>query len=264
MKNKFLLSFVLILSIVIFSCCKKDVIIEDPAPAGNLVINFEHFLDDQIVVPDTYMYINAAGNVYSFYLVRYFISDVNLYKNGVARKIKDWTDYFYIDTDIPSTFKWNVYDDLTPGDYDSISFQFGFKDEDNQSYMFVNNPEKNMVWPDELGGGYHYMQLEGKWIDPNDIKIGYAFHMGRGQTYNANNEPVAPFFDNSFRVSLPNSSFTINDGKTTEITIRMNIEKWFKEPHIYDHNQWGGDIMQQQQAMNMAKENGWNVFSFHN
>jgi len=60
---------------------------------------------------------------------------------------------------------------------------------------------------------------------------------------------------------LPSSEFTIAEDKTTEITIRMNIEKWFKEPHIYDHNQWGGDIMEKQAAMKLVSENGWNVFS---
>lgn len=263
-KIKFSIPLILLLfSIAFFGCCKDDGKIDNPAPSGKMIINFEHYLDNMPVVGDTFAYTNAAGNVYCFYLVRYFISDVNLYKNGEARKIKDWIDYHYTDTDYPNTLTWEVYDKITPGDYDSISFHFGFADADNQSFMFNNSPERNMVWPEELGGGYHYLQMEGKWIDPNGIKIGYAFHMGRGQTYNANNEPIAPFFDNSFRVSLPNSAFTIEDGKTTTITFRMNIEEWFIDPHIYNHNQWGGDIMQQQDAMQMAKENGWNVFSFH-
>jgi hypothetical protein len=40
----------------------------------------------------------------------------------------------------------------------------------------------------------------------------------------------------------------------------MNIESWFQTPHIYDHNYWGGAIMQNQAAMQMAKENGFDVF----
>ncbi len=31
--------------------------------------------------------------------------------------------------------------------------------------------------------------------------------------------------------------------------------------HIYDHNYWGGAIMQNQPAMHMAKENGFDVFT---
>ena len=43
--------------------------------------------------------------------------------------------------------------------------------------------------------------------------------------------------------------------------ISRNIENWFKNPNTYDHNQWGGDIMQNQPAMKIAAENGWNVFT---
>ncbi|MDZ7740495.1 MAG: hypothetical protein U5Q03_01720 [Bacteroidota bacterium] len=41
----------------------------------------------------------------------------------------------------------------------------------------------------------------------------------------------------------------------------MNIENWFKEPHVYDHNIWKGYIMQNQEAMSLARDNGQNVFS---
>ena len=262
------ISYILLVSLLLslaFSGCKKDDKVEDTAgPAGKLVINFEHYLNNAPVLVDTFAYTNAAGNVYNFYLVRYFISDVILYhSDGTQRKIKDWTDYFYIDTEYPYTLKWEVYDELAVGDYDSLSFHFGFKDEDNISFMFSNQPESNMVWPEYDGGGYHYLQLEGKWINPNNIKIGYAFHLGRGQHYDSNGHPIPPFIDNSFRVSLPASSFSIAEGQSTEITLRMNIEQWFENPHVYDHNQWGGDIMEQQDAMILGVENGWNVFSFH-
>ncbi len=46
-----------------------------------------------------------------------------------------------------------------------------------------------------------------------------------------------------------------------EFDIIMHIENWFKDPHIYDHDVWGGYIMQNQDAMQIVKENGYNVFS---
>ncbi len=42
----------------------------------------------------------------------------------------------------------------------------------------------------------------------------------------------------------------------------MNLENWFQQPHVYNHDEFGGDIMQKQEAMQIAKENGWNVFTF--
>jgi hypothetical protein len=49
--------------------------------------------------------------------------------------------------------------------------------------------------------------------------------------------------------------------KATLATITMNIEQWFKEPNLWDFNYWGGDIMENQDAMYAAKENGYNVFT---
>jgi hypothetical protein len=41
----------------------------------------------------------------------------------------------------------------------------------------------------------------------------------------------------------------------------MNLESWFKGPHNWDFNGWGGDIMQNQAAMAVGCENGMDVFS---
>jgi hypothetical protein len=214
MKKIKILLPVFVVLLAILGSCEKDDVTDNPSNTGKLTINFEHYLNNLPVVKDTFMYTNAAGNNYAFYLVRYFISDVVLYhSDGSMRKIKDWTDYFYVDTDEEHTLQWQVYDDIAVGDYDSISFQFGFKDEDNISFMFVNPPESFMVWPEEDGGGYHYLQLEGKWINPDNIKIGYAFHLGRGQHYDNSGHPIPPYIDNSFRVSLPSSTFSISKEK---------------------------------------------------
>lgn len=71
--------------------------------------------------------------------------------------------------------------------------------------------------------------------------------------------PVIGFVHNYFEVQL-NQEFIIYDEKTTQLELVMQIEKWFNGQHIYDHNHWGGSIMQQQPAMKMACENGLDVF----
>ena len=73
-------------------------------------------------------------------------------------------------------------------------------------------------------------------------------------------DSIYAFIQNYFYVKLPNSAFTVIENKTRRLEINMNIESWFKTPHIYDHNYWGGAIMQNQSAMQMAKENGVDVF----
>ncbi|MEZ5147908.1 MAG: hypothetical protein R2759_12815 [Bacteroidales bacterium] len=36
--------------------------------------------------------------------------------------IDDWKDIHYVDTDIPDSRRWEVYDKITPDEYDSVSF----------------------------------------------------------------------------------------------------------------------------------------------
>jgi len=233
-------------------------------PTGHISLNFTHLVDGLPLEKDNMKYVNAAGNPYEINQVMYFISDVTLHKSdGTTKLINDWTDIHYVDIDMPETLKWDVYDDIQTGAYDSVSFVFGITEEKNKSFMFVNSPEVNMMWPDFLGGGYHYMMFNGSWKDESNVIKSFAFHLGIGQLYKSNVisvDSIYAFVQNYFHVKLPNSAFTIEENKTRQIEIIMNIDSWFKTPHIYDHNYWGGAIMQNQPAMQMAKENGYDVF----
>lgn len=234
-------------------------------PTGHISFNFTHLVDGLPLEKDNMKYVNAAGNPYEINQVMYFISDVTLHKSdGTTKLISDWTDIHYVDIDMPETLKWDVYDDIQTGAYDSVSFVFGITEEKNKSFMFVNPPEVNMMWPDFLGGGYHYMMINGSWKDESNVIKSFAFHLGIGQLYKSNVinvDSIYAFVQNYFSVKLPYSAFTIEENKTRQIEIIMNIDSWFKTPHIYDHNYWGGAIMQNQPAMQMAKENGYDVFA---
>jgi len=240
---------------------------DEPAKAdtGKIVLNFDHKVDGQPIRFDTLIYTNAAGNPYLVNEIQYFISEVTLYcKNKDPLIINEWKELHYVDTDIPGTQVWQVYDKVPAGDYDSLNFRFGISAEKNISFMFPNPPERDMFWPEYLGGGYHYMKLNGKWMPAGQSvqTLPFDFHMGIGQFYFNNTDSIIGFIHNDFVVSLKNSSFQIIAGETNHFTITMNVEKWFTEPNVYDHDKYGGYIMQNQEAMQKAKENGHNVFTF--
>lgn len=258
---KKLLIYFLILSFTI-SCREKN---EDPIEekTGNINFQFVHLINGTNIIFDSLMYINEAGNPYLLNEIQYFISDVKLYNaNGNIKLLDEWKDIHYVDTDLPETHNWEVFDDIEVGTYNSISFTLGISEEKNVSFMFVNPPERDMFWPEYLGGGYHYMKLNGKWLEEGQAfqTTPFDFHMGIGQNYSPQ-DSIIGFIQNYFEVSLPNSGFTISQGQKLDIQLIMNVEKWFKEPHIYDHDIWRGYIMQNQEAMQLAKENGWNVFT---
>jgi hypothetical protein len=245
--------------------CKKPV---DPVPAvqsGHLVFMAAHQVEGQALELNQLRYTNAAGNEYMVTDLMYFISDITLYPHaGTKRLISDRNNLFYLDEKIPSTLTLALSDKIPAGSYDSISFTFGISEARNKSYIYVNPPEVLMGWPEVLGGGYHYMMMNGKWKDPAGQLQPFNFHLGIGQLYHGttyNVDSIYAFVHNCFRVSLPGSSFDLADGDTATFRLTMNIGQWFQDPHVYDHNYWGGAIMQNQPAMQMAKENGWNVFS---
>lgn len=237
---------------------------DENATSGHISFSFTHLVDGLALQKDNMKYVNAAGNPYEINQVMYFISDVTLHKSdGTKKLISDWKDIHYVDIDIPETLRWDVYDDIPAGAYDSVSFVFGITGEKNKSFMFVNPPEVNMMWPDVLGGGYHYMMINGSWKDNANVIKSFAFHLGIGQLYKSNVievDSIYAFVQNYFNVKLPNSAFTVEANKTRQIEIIMNIDSWFKTPHVYDHNFWGGAIMQNQAAMQMVKKNGFDVF----
>ncbi|MEZ5082569.1 MAG: MbnP family protein [Bacteroidales bacterium] len=260
--DKFLLT--ILISIGFWSCTDHPVSPE-PEPPVKINLYFQHLIDHQEIDFDTLKYINEAGNPYLVNEIQYFISDIILYhSNGNSKRIEDWTDIHYVDTDLPETWQWAVYDDFEAGKYDSVSFTFGISEDKNISFMYVNPPEKDMFWPEFLGGGYHYMKLNGKWLPEGQTvqTTPFDFHLGIGQEYASYPDSIIGFIHNYFRVSLPNSAFEVESGETKNLNITMHVEKWFKEPHVYDHDTFGGYIMQNQEAMQKVKENGQNVFTF--
>jgi len=247
---------VLLAILTLFSACKSK---DSKTKFGKINFVFSHSVEF-----DTMKYVNAAGNPYLVSEIQYFISDITLHKkNGEELLLDADESIHYIDTDLPETFFYNLKDSIPEGNYESISFTFGINEEKNKSGLFVNPPESFMFWPKHLGGGYHYMKLNGKWETPEDeIKV-FNFHLGIGQKKNEEGE-ITGFIQNYFEVKLPNSSFSVSNGQTIVCDLEMNVDRWFTNPHDYDFNYWGGQIMQNEEAMRTACDNGHDVFSVNN
>lgn len=247
---------------IVTSCGDNNA--EPENPSGKLNLEFLHKINGQQIVYDSLMYINEAGNHYLVSEIQYFISDVTLYKNdGTTLLLDGWEDIHYVDSDIDESHIYAFKDEIAIGEYKNLSFTFGINEEKNNTLMFVNPPESFMFWPENLGGGYHYMKLNGKWINTLGQVSPYNFHLGIGQIYYHFPDSITGFVQNYFTVEMPELHFDINENETCDLLVVMNLENWFKSPNIYDHDQWGGDIMQKQDAMQQAVENGHDVFSFN-
>ena len=250
-----------LLLFALFSACKKE---EKSNNTGNVIFQFSHVVNASALLTDSLLYTNEAGNRYEINDVKYFISNVVFYsKNAGQVSLTDLSGVHYVDISMPATLSWQFPLVLPAGQYDSLSFIFGLNADLNRSHAFVNPPEVIMAWPEVLGGGYHYIMMNGKWLDTAGVLSPFNFHLGMGQIYSGvthNPDSIISFVPNFFRVHLPSSEFTVSKGQNDTIHIIMNIDSWFKTPHTWDFNYWGGMMMQNQDAMNAAKENGRDVF----
>jgi len=251
-----LISFFLLIGIII-SCEKKETTVI--TATGNVTLSFAHYVNGSPVQMDTMIYVNAAGNHYEVDDFRYFISDVQFHKSGgtlININACNWN--YYVDNAYPSTFTWNICDKLPVGTYDSISFRFGFSNAQNQSNMFLNPPESAMAWPPMMGGGYHYMQIDGKYIDAGDTALPFGTHLGIGQVIDGSD---TIYVDNSFLVKLPVSGLALTTTTVPVIQIIMNIDRWYSNPYVFNFDYYGGYIMMNQDAMHKISANGCDVFT---
>jgi hypothetical protein len=240
MKNCFLL---FLLPILLHTSCKKDNHTEEPSEVS-LKIVLQHTIDEKQLEFDNIVYTNAFGNNYSVSRLQYFISGFKLTQaDGTVISIGE---AHYVDATIEATHTYRPEQKIPKGDYVSFSFVFGLDAETNINGQFPNPPESNMEWPPTLGGGYHYMKLEGK-IEEEESTNNYQAHSG--PTNGNQNFILVNFVDASFSAS--SNDLTIN--------VSMNINNWWENPNTIDLNTMTM-MMGNQQLQQNLKENGGDVF----
>lgn len=262
MKIRKYFTFLTLTLLTFLSGCRDK---EEKPAETVLKLKFSHSVAAQSLIINNLMYLNAAGNEYEVTEIMYFVSDIKLYhQDGRVIEPATWDDIHYNDTNLPETLEWTVGNSIPEGIYDSLTFTFGISAAKNQSFMFVNPPEVNMAWPELLGGGYHYLMLNGWWKNTEGDRQPFNFHLGIGQIYQNNSGQVADitgFVQNAFTVKPEGSSFTIKKGEIHIGNIKMDVNSWFDTPEIFDFNYHGGAIMQNQEAMHIGCLNGADAFS---
>jgi hypothetical protein len=207
--------------------------------------NFLHRVGIDPLVFDTMRYVNAFGNRYSVATLKYFISKISITRSNGERLI--FNETHYIDAHDIKTVTFPLMHKISTGKYSEISFLFGLDVGTNVSGRFPNPPENKMEWPETMGGGYHYMKLEGK-IDSQGEFNNYQAHTGQLNGI--------PYF---IQVILPESQFTI-DNKGVVIQIIMDINEWWRNPNTLDLNNITA-IMDNKRIQQQLMANGVDVFS---
>jgi len=236
--------FILLIGLVL-SSCKSD---EDVNPnTAEVELHFFHYVDGVPVQLDQLIYENALDQQFSIKTIKYFISGVKLYK--ADNTTVELSDIHYIDVRKPETLSHIYSEKILSGNYTGLSFVYGLIPSENITGRFPESPESLMEWPVPMGGGYHYMKLEGEYKTPTEEDF-FNFHSGMlaGTAY-------------EIHIDLKNQPFEVV-GSDVNILLNMEIQNWFTNPTDWDFAYWGGGIMGNPDAQKTVQENGVDVFSF--
>ena len=237
-----------------FCACENDA--DNENATSSITINFTHTWNGQAVTNTDFniiKYINEKGNSLSISRLRYLISNVTL--TNTQGESLTLSDYNLIDVTNTRNVSFTPTTAIPIGNYNNMAFTFGFNNTDNyvvNGYADLNAASFNV--PKMLGGGYHYMQLDGKFINNNNEEQGYNYHVIRAVD-NLGGNPSFPQ-DTFFNVDLGPVKLTSN----TVITVEMDIAEWFKTPNTWDLNVLSQSLMPNASAQIMMFENGQNVF----
>lgn len=237
MKKTILLFFITIA----FLSCKNE------EENGMVTLKFTHNWNGTPVTNQDFnnlKFTNANGEKVSIERFRYLISNINIFgiKNYFLVNLKDNSG-----TEITST-------DLQKGIL-SLKFTFGFEDADNRDGVYQNLNSVSFNVPEMLGGGYHFMQFDGKYKDIDNQDANFNYHSIRAVDRSDTTNLI--FQDTSFDVDLGDIKIKNN----TIVEIKVNIAEWFTNPNIWNLNELNTVLMPNFKAQKMMSANGKSVFS---
>ncbi|WP_435261432.1 MbnP family protein [Tenacibaculum sp. nBUS_03] len=239
---------ILFLSIILFSCSVDN---DEPIKEVSIKLNFAHNWGGTEVTKsdfNTTEFENSKGVKQTIERLRYLISRITL-TNGNKEEI-NFDGYKLVDLSDSENLTHTLSQKISEGTY-TLSFTFGFNNEDNKDgiYKDLNTALWNVTM---LNGGYHFMQLDGKYKDNLGDLQPYNFHAIQAYDKTTNESKDTFFVVELGTVSLQNNA---------TITINMDISKWFKTPNEWDLNTLNVKLMGNFEAQQQISENGRNVFS---
>jgi hypothetical protein len=232
--------------LLLFSACRKKEppVPEAPAlPVTHVQVKLGYHVDQAALRFSEQSYVTPAGFPFSVTLLSFYLSRVKLITDGGTEV--SLTDYHFFDAATPALNVMDTYG-LPAGTYTAVSFTFGLDSLLNRSFSLPHTEDNlNMQWPDPMGGGYHFLKMEGYYKSGND-QPGFAVHIGSNGFTTTHRLPVKR---------------TVAPGTTAVIDISMNVNEWLRTPRTFDFNVQGNYTMGVDSLMKMITENGKDAFT---
>lgn len=259
--NKIILFLV---SVFIYSCSsdndvsiiETDLVLQFSHNWNNTEINKTHFNADSLI------FTTEKGQKLSIEKLRYLISDIKLI--NARKEVIKFEGHKLINATKTNSLTYKIPKKITEGTYE-VCFTFGLNSKLNISNKIesLNNKELNVA--DKFGGGYYFMQLEGKY-KKKETKVSrdtiVITDSNRYQYYTS-----ATIKKEKTVSKKENTSFFVKAGtvhlkeNTETIEIQMNVAEWFKNPETLDLEELNINLTQNYKSQIKMNKNGRNVFS---
>jgi hypothetical protein len=221
---------------MVLLACKKE---EDPSSTMDLEVRY--LVDQQELVMDTMMFMLPEGIPFSVSRLEWYLSDLYLYADGRRTDVR-FIQYFNAQQELALHLE-----DVPIGDFDSLVMHIGLPADKNISYSLGSAAQHiGMAWPDNMGGGYHFMKLEGHSVE-GESNFGYAIHLGNNDYYVRNK--VAE------NVRIDAGGF--------QGELHFRILEWYQNPHEYSLIEDGTYTMGVDSLMDIVAQNGRDVLTLN-
>jgi len=231
--------WILAASLVVISACSEDEkLVEVYRPTGNVTFALDHNIGGVAFTKAELGQMNyntSKGTNYSINKMQYVISHVTLHATDGTSYGMSGVHFRDIQDDATRE---STLSGVPAGTYDMVSFTFGLDAIDNVRGKFAGTDTDFHLalgdWPTILGAvtGYHYMKIEGNFIDDESNNVPYATHTGARQLDGTN--PMFPGvvddvpYHHFFRVELPITPAAI-DGNNWTIEIDVDLGAWYED-----------------------------------
>lgn len=232
-------------SLFIFSCNKKE---NTTSPYGKIQVNIANEVDGVPIVLDTMNYVNAAGNLYSVSLLKYYVSNFTLINDKGEET--NFHNYHLVDASDSTT---NIFtlDKVANGNYTAIKFYLGVDSSRNHTGNQDGDldPIHGMIW--DWNTGYIFFKHEGTFKNTNtNSNQNLMFHYGTDIALASISIPFSQFDVQSNERKLY-LKFNLNDLYVSPNKINFNTDNSHQSTDFSD-GKWISDM----------RENFANAFHF--
>jgi hypothetical protein len=199
--------------------CQKTVSPEDKT--GTLKITFINSVKGNPVGLGSTVHTNAFGEQYTITKFKYYVSGVNAFFSGMASATEK-ESYYLVDESKPTSLTFSFA--AKANKYQVLQFMLGVDSARNVSGAQTGalDPLNDMFWT--WNSGYIMAKLEGTSPQSTVVNNKIEYHIGG---FSGVNNTL-----NYIPLNMPgNALLDIREGKTTEVIIEADIDKWWQMPN---------------------------------